>query len=140
MQIIEKYAIEESGYHPLLIREGWQVAKLNYIVTQNVENIDKLDLHNHTDEVFILLKGRAVLVGATIEENHSEFIVELMQPGIVYNIPQKTWHNISIEDGCEVLIIEKSNTHLSDVEFFYLSVSKKDELCIKLRNAFVVNS
>ena len=62
---LEKYEIKESGYHPFLIRDGWQVAQLNFDINQEVENIKKLDIHNHTDEVFILLKGTAVLITAT---------------------------------------------------------------------------
>ncbi len=134
MRNIELYATKEKGYHPFLIRDGWQVAQLNYIDTQKIENIDKLDIHNHTDEVFILLKGKAVLIVATLNQNTTEFEIELMNPNITYNIPQKTWHNIAMEEGSEVIIIEKSNTHLSDFEFYYLTEDKRNELIIKLKN------
>ncbi len=137
MKNIEQYTTKENGYHPFLIRDGWQVAQLNYIDTQKIENIDKLDIHNHTDEVFILLKGKAVLIVATLNQNTPEFEIELMKPNITYNIPQKTWHNIAMEEGSEVIIIEKSNTHLSDFEFYYLTEDKRNELIIKVKKTFV---
>jgi mannose-6-phosphate isomerase-like protein (cupin superfamily) len=128
MNTIEKYEIKESGYHPFLIRDGWQVAQLNYDISQNVENIKKLDIHNHTDEVFILLKGTAVLITAILNNNQPQFGLEIMKPGITYNIPQKTWHNIAMEKGCGVIVVEKSNTHENDFEFFYLTEEKQLEL------------
>ncbi|MBJ6367476.1 hypothetical protein [Snuella sedimenti] len=128
MKTIEAYRIKEEGYHPFLIREGWQVAQLNYVDTYEIKNIDKLDIHHHTDEVFILLKGKAVLIGARFIENSPVFEMELMKPNITYNVPQNTWHNIAMEEGSEVIIIEKSNTHLTDFEFHYLTAEEREAL------------
>lgn len=133
MNTLERYEIKESGYHPFLIRDGWQVAQLNYDINQKVENTKRLDVHNHTDEVFILLKGTAVLITATINDNQPQFGLELMKPGITYNIPQKTWHNIAMEKGCSVIIVEKSNTHVNDFEFFQLKEEKQLELRARVK-------
>ncbi len=82
MDLIEKYRESKDGYHPFLIREGWQVAQLNYMDELKIGNIGKLDVHNHTDEVFILLKGKAVLIGAELKEDIPDLQVELMIPHI----------------------------------------------------------
>ena len=82
MKLIEQYHTTENGYHPFLIRDGWQVAQLNYMPEQEIENIKKLDVHHFTDEVFILLKGNAVLITAKIEGDEIEFDMEKMQPNI----------------------------------------------------------
>lgn len=136
MSTIEKYKIKESGYHPFLIRDGWQVAQLNYDEGQKVENIYKLDMHNHTDEVFILLKGSAVLITATIDGSEPELEMELMQPEITYNIPQKTWHNIAMQEGSAVIITERSNTHVSDCEYYDLTEDKQLELRKRVKKFF----
>ena len=128
MGLIEQYNINDKGYHPFLIREGWQVAQLNYMPEQEIGNITKMDVHHLTDEVFILLKGNAVLIGAEIKGDDVIFEVELMKPNITYNIPVGTWHNIAMSKDCEIIIIEKSNTHVSDFEFFPLNKSKQKEL------------
>ena len=39
---------------------------------------------------------------------------------MIYNIPKNSWHNIAMEEGSEVLLVEKSNTHLSDFDHFNL--------------------
>ena len=128
MKLIEQYQISDNGYHPFLIRDGWQVAQLNYTSEQEIGNIKKLDIHHLTDEVFILLKGTSVLIGAEIKEDQVEFEVELLKPFVTYNIPAGTWHNIAMEKGSEIIIIEKSNTHLADFEYFQLRKNKQEEL------------
>jgi mannose-6-phosphate isomerase-like protein (cupin superfamily) len=133
MKLIEQYSINDKGYHPFLIREGWQVAQLNYMPEQQIGNIEKLDIHHLTDEVFILLKGKAVLIGAEIKGDDVKFEVEFMKPNITYNIPVGTWHNIAMSTDCEIIIIEKSETHIADFDFFPLSEEKKNEMEILVR-------
>tara|TARA_B100001057_G_scaffold247291_1_gene247664 strand:+ start:4394 stop:4837 length:444 start_codon:yes stop_codon:yes gene_type:complete len=118
--LIETYELREKGFHPLLIRDNWQVAKLNYLEDQNIRNIKKLDIHFNTDEVFVLLKGKAVIIAAVFENGIPVFEMELMEQNLIYNIPKNRWHNIAMEEGSEVLLVEKSNTHLSDFDHFNL--------------------
>lgn len=126
--VIEQYKVEGNGYHPFLIREGWQVAQLNYMPEQHIDNIKKLDVHFLTDEVFILLKGEAVLIGAEIEDENVVFETELLKPNITYNIPANAWHNIAMREGSEIIIVEKSETHVSDFEFYQLNDAQVTEL------------
>ena len=131
--MIETYHITENGYHPFLIREGWQVAQLNYMPEQHIDNITKLDVHHQTDEVFILLKGTAVLIAATYDDGEVDFELELMRPYVTYNIPEGTWHNIAMSEGCETLIVERSNTHVSDYAHFTLNDAQINELSSKVK-------
>jgi mannose-6-phosphate isomerase-like protein (cupin superfamily) len=130
MKLVESYKIEEEGYHPFLIRDGWQVAQLNYLDELDIKNIKKIDIHFQTDEVFVLLKGKAVLILAEIQGDEPIIELELMKSNIIYNVPRSTWHNIAMEKGSEVLIVEKSNTHLGDFEYKDLSMNKMAELRI----------
>jgi len=132
MSNLETYKIKEEGYHPFLIREGWQVAQLNYLDELHIKNIKKTEVHFQTDEVFLLLKGKAVLILAEILEDEPIFELELMKSNVIYNVPKNTWHTIAMEEGSEVLIVEKSNTHLGDFKYKYLSANKLDELRIKV--------
>ena len=134
--MIESYKILENGYHPFLIRDGWQVAQLNYMPEQDMDSIKRLDIHHLTDEVFILLKGNAVLISATIDTGTVTFELTLMEPGITYNVPQGTWHNIAMTEGCRTIIVEKSNTHISDFEHFELSEVYIEELRNKVGSLF----
>ena len=134
--MIETYQIKENGYHPFLIRDGWQVAQLNYMPEQHIDNITRLDVHHLTDEAFILLKGSAVLIAASVVNGEVDFEMELMRANVTYNIPQGAWHNIAMAEGCETIIIEKSNTHVSDFEHFGLNDAQINELRSKVKVLF----
>lgn len=126
--LIEKYSYKGEGYDPFLIRNNWQVAKLNYMPGQGLTDIIKIDKHSETDEVFILLKGIAVLIAAERNEKGYSFHSLKMQPGITYNIPAGTWHNIAMDTDAELIIVENSNTHLHDCIYVPLNENEKIDL------------
>ena len=126
--MIESFTIKDKGYHPFLIREGWQLAQLNYSDEQNLNQITRLDVHYKTDEIFVPIAGNSILIVASIVNNEPVFEIELMKPNSIYNIPKGVWHNIAMEEESEVLIVEKSNTHISDFEHLELSKGKTEEL------------
>jgi mannose-6-phosphate isomerase-like protein (cupin superfamily) len=128
MNIIEAYQHEGEGYNPYIIREGWQVAQLNYVKEQDILNMHKMDKHHHTDEVFILLKGTAILIAAKEENDDFQFECVRMQPAITYNIPVNQWHNIAMSKDAQLIIVEKENTHKGDYEYKLLNNEQKDVL------------
>ena len=113
--MIERYFHTEDGYNPFLIREGWQVAQLNYVAKHGLDDIDDVEMHALTDEVFILMRGRAALITASFEGDEPTFEVENMRVGVTYNIPAGVWHNIAMDKNAQIIIIERNNTHLEDV-------------------------
>ncbi|GAB5553589.1 MAG: hypothetical protein Sapg2KO_31800 [Saprospiraceae bacterium] len=134
---VEAYSIQEAGYHPFLIRAGWQLAQLNYTETQDIDHITRLDVHLQTDEVFVALSGKAVLIAARMKDGKPEFELALLAHNKIYNIPKNVWHNIAMEPGSQVLIAEKAHTHLADFEFFDLSPEKRIELKNKVKQLFL---
>lgn len=128
MKLIEHYEHKEAGYNPFLIREGWQVAQLKYVEGQGMEDIQKIDLHSLTDEVFVLIEGTAVLIAAEKKESEITYEMISMIKGIVYNIPRGVWHNIAMSRDARIIIIEKDNTHLGDCDYYYLDKTQKEEL------------
>ncbi|KAA9036156.1 hypothetical protein FW778_19800 [Ginsengibacter hankyongi] len=122
--MIETYYHEGLGYNPFIIKDNWQVAQLNFIPEQGLYAIQKMDMHMQTDEVFVLTTGTAVLIGAVLENEGFNFQLIQMKIGITYNVPVNTWHNIAMDKDAEVIIIEKSNTHLGD--FVYRQLSKNE--------------
>lgn len=118
--MIQTYIHDGEGYNPYLIEDGWQVAKLNYLPTHGLDDIIDVERHNRTDEVFILLKGTGVLITATFDDGVNLQYV-LMKPGITYNVPAGEWHNIAMSKDCQIIIVEKDNTHLNDCDHKVLS-------------------
>ncbi|MDO6432209.1 hypothetical protein Q4E93_16530 [Flavitalea sp. BT771] len=123
---IEIYEHKGEGYAPFLIRDGWQVAQLNHTAAQGMDGIRKLDMHRLTDEAFILLRGRAVLIGATIDAGGKPaFRCVRMEHGLTYNIPVNTWHNIAMDKDASVIIMERDGTHLGDFVFLELTADQQ---------------
>lgn len=87
-------------------------------------NIDKVERHNVTDEVFILLKGSAVLIGAEEGGGGWNFDYIQMRRNVVYNIKAGEWHNIAMAKDAELIIIEKNDTHVKDCEYMSLDTAE----------------
>lgn len=133
--MIEKYEHEGEGYNPFLITDNWQVAKLNFVSGQGVDEIQSIETHNQTDEVFILAAGRAVLITADKEDDRVGFRMHPMEQGIVYNVPKGVWHNIAMETDTVIWIVEDANTHLNDCIHYMLSDEQKKELYRRIAEA-----
>lgn len=125
---LETYFHEGEGYNPFLISDGWQVAQLNHLPSLELANIRRMEVHQDTDEVFILFRGEATLL--VVDGWVPEFSVTCvpMKPGVTYNVPAGTWHNIITAEGAQIIIVEKSETHLHDVTYRELSESEKNYL------------
>ena len=132
MQIIDTYTHTEKGYNPYLITPKWQVAQLNHAQEEELEAIERLDIHHQTDEVFFLIEGQAVLIAAEINNDKIEYDLQHMRSGTTYNIRKDVWHNIAMHPGAKVLIVENADTHLplpnGDYEFHYLSKEQQRDL------------
>jgi hypothetical protein len=126
--IIEQYYNSDSGYKPILIRDGWQVGHLNFMPELRPEAIDRLERHKQTDEVFILFKGSASLVAAVETPVGFKWGKLLMRAGGPFNISAALWHTIAMTPEDLVLIVEKNNTHLNDVEYRKLTDAERRSL------------
>lgn len=126
--LIETYFHHGTGYNPFFIQEHWQVAQLNFMDEQGLYAIQKMDMHVQTDEVFILTKGTAVLIAGELQQNKFTFELIKMKAGTTYNIRANLWHNIAMDTDAQVIIVEKSNTHLGDFIFRSLSIEEQEDL------------
>lgn len=108
--LINELFSEADGFCPFYISDQWQVSQLNYCREQDVESICDLEVHADTDEIFILIRGRALILACSDSKETDLQYLEL-DIGRVYVVPQNVYHNIAMEQGTEVIIIEKPNTH-----------------------------
>jgi mannose-6-phosphate isomerase-like protein (cupin superfamily) len=102
----------KEGYKPLVFSADWQVALLNWEPICDLENAGEIERHVHTDEVFVLWKGRGLLFVATPQGLQ----VEDMQPGVIYNVRRGVWHNLLSTRDASWIIVENRDTHLHDTE------------------------
>lgn len=111
--MLEIYEWSGEGFEPLVFTEDWQVALLNWEPLFDRRNLDEIERHNNSDEVFVLLRGRAVLF--TRPDGEALAAVE-MERAKIYNVRARVWHNLVATRDVSFLIVENRDTHLHDTE------------------------
>ena len=123
--MLEVYEWSGEGFAPLVFTEGWQAALLNWEPLFDRRNLDEIERHNQTDEVFVLLRGKALLF--TRADGGALAAVE-MERGKIYNVPARLWHNLVATRDVSFLIVENRDTHLHDTEIRAISVDELRQL------------
>ena len=111
--MLEVYDWSGEGFEPLVFTEGWQAALLNWEPLFDRRNLNEIERHNHTDEVFVLLYGRALLF---TRPDGGALAAVVMETGKIYNVPAGVWHNLVTTRDVRFLIVENRDTHLNDTE------------------------
>jgi len=127
-QLIEIKSHEREGYKPLIYHSDWMVAMLNYFPEVDRTSMKKMEKHCHTDEVFVLLQGRAVLLVASGSERVDEIHPISMKKGVFYNVHQRVWHYIAMSRDARVVIVEKRDTNLNDFVYYHLSEEQVEKV------------
>ncbi|MGM0378609.1 MAG: hypothetical protein ACQEQE_02585 [Bacillota bacterium] len=123
---IEKY--DKDGYKPIVDYDKWRVAILNYHKELLVKNIDKMQKHNETDEVFVLLKGKCTLFLANGDKEIGKIYKKDMKPFKAYNIKKGVWHTHTLSKEAKVLIVENRDTSLKNSPEKKLKESERKKL------------
>lgn len=108
--LVEVSEYTDLGYSPVITYEGWRVAILNYIDELETQNIRRIQYHNETDEVFVLLKGHAILFIAGNGSQPGDIEAINLEPNKMYNVKRGTWHTHTLSRDAMCLIIENSDT------------------------------
>ena len=110
-----------QGYKPLIDFGQWRVAILRYLEALQADRIDSMERHVETDEVFVLVQGRGILMiggrGAKIDGIRAQ----VMQTGEIYNVKRSVWHTILLTRDASVLIVENADTGKANTEFDVLA-------------------
>lgn len=84
--------------------------------------IETMKRHNESDEVFALIRGKAILVtGEGTLTQHEETV---LQQGISYCVKAGTWHYLAVSEDALVFVTENS----------WVSAENTDEICVKDRH------
>ena len=125
----------DEGYQPLIDYGEWRVAILRYIDELLPENIRKMQRHDETDEVFVLLKGRCILYIGEGEDYVTNILAQDMEPLKLYNVKCSTWHSHTLSEDTTVLIIENRDTNINNSPEVELDQVQRSRL-VELRNLF----
>ena len=109
MEIL-KHAFEGEGLTRVFENEKWMVGIKNWKPMNDIANINNLERHNETDELFILLNGQCTLLFANETADGLDIQAVEMEPMKVYNIPRTLWHNTVTRKDTKLALIEDSST------------------------------
>lgn len=118
---------EGASYNPIFESKTWMVALMNFDPIWKLENCHEIERHTLTDEVFVLLKGKAAFYmlgddGLTVVE---------IAPHVVYNVHVGGWHNLIATEDAKFLIVENIGTNHFDTERRKLTSEEKQQLLAK---------
>lgn len=122
MKEVLQYAFEGQGLSRVYENGDWMIGIKNYKPANALENIDCVERHNETDELFVLLEGECVLlyadeISSDVPSAVLEFRAIPMERGRVYNIPRGLWHTTVTMPDTKLILVEAATTgaHNSDV-------------------------
>lgn len=123
---VQSYAGE--GYLPLIDYGAWRVAMLRHIDELEADHLDKMQRHDETDEVFVLLRGRCILFVADGEDRAGAIQAQDLAPGTVYNVKRGVWHTHTLAPGTSVLVVENRDTTYGNSPFCDLDAAQRSAL------------
>ena len=125
-QLLETYSYTAEGYRPLVEFNSWRVAYLNYIHELDPAKITRVEKHIETDEVFVLLKGEAVLYIGEGTESLGKLTAQRLKPYTLYNVKMGTWHTIVLSLDATILLIENHDTGEKNSAYCALDHKQKE--------------
>jgi hypothetical protein len=127
--LIEIRTHTDAGYRPLIDFGAWRVAILNFSDDLRPENIDAMQRHNATDEVFVLLRGRCLLfVGEGDDDSITAIYAQPMVPCTIYNVKKSIWHTHALSPDAKVLVVENQDTTYDNSPFCPLTGTQRKSL------------
>lgn len=127
-QLLEVREHRGPGYLPLVDFATWRVAILNFAAELRPENLTRMQRHNETDEVFVLLHGRCILFVGEGEEGVTAIHARELEPHRLYNVKQAVWHHHTLSEDAMVLVVENRDTTYDNSPFCALTGSQQEEI------------
>lgn len=126
--LLEIHIHDAAAYRPLVDYGAWRVAVLNFCDELLPQNLDRVQRHDETDEVFVLLRGRCILfVGDGTDEAGAIHAADLEQ-GKVYNVKRGVWHTHTLSRDASVLVVENRDTDYGNSPFCALDPAQRHAL------------
>ena len=136
--LLEVRVHEGPSYKPLIDFRSWRVALMNFTPELIPERIDRMQKHTGTDEVFVLLAGRCILLLGEGEDAVTRIHAVNMEPNKLYNVKRNTWHSHTFSKDARVLIVENADTNDSNSPFAGLTVGQQKQVVDLVRRLWEV--
>jgi ureidoglycolate hydrolase len=131
---VEILDYRERGFKPVMSFGTWRLAMLNYCeeAGKAIPASAKLEKHLKTDEVFVLLAGKADLIVGEDGEDCRQVQVIAMEGGKIYNVKQFVWHHIVMNEDAHVLLVEENDTGVSNTKYLGIGGELRSQIASQL--------
>ena len=126
--LIEVREHNGADYKPLVDYQSWRVALMNYTPDLTPNKINRMQKHDETDEVFVLMTGSCILFIGEGEDAVVKVHAVDMEPYKLYNVKRGVWHSHTFSEDARVLIVENCDTVDANSPFVGLSVEQQKEV------------
>lgn len=127
----EIFSYEGEGIQCVYDNKNWVMCLKNWKPNNDIENIQYLEVHHATDEQFVLLAGKAVLLAATRADNHFQIDVIPMEPFKVYNVPLGTWFNTITQKDTKLVYVQDAGTTAENSEYCDMTPEELEDVKVK---------
>jgi mannose-6-phosphate isomerase-like protein (cupin superfamily) len=126
--LLETRNYDGEGYKPLIDYGEWRVAILRFLDGLQPDRIDSMERHTETDEVFVLLHGRGVLMIGGNGRQVDRIRPQVMESGEIYDVKRNAWHTILLSRDASVLLVENNDTGDLNTEHTSLSAEHRSSI------------
>jgi hypothetical protein len=126
--LLEIRSYEGAGYQPLIDYDKWRVAILRYCDELLPERISAMQLHNETDEIFVLLEGRCILFQGEGNNTITSITGIDLEPRKIYNVKLGAWHSHTLNNEASVLIVEHRDTTIQNSSKMILNDDQRRQI------------
>ncbi|MHC5055990.1 MAG: hypothetical protein ACYTKD_14880 [Planctomycetota bacterium] len=124
-------SLDGPGYVPVVDFGAWRVALMNRGDECAPGGVARMERHNETDEVFVLLEGRAILfIGEAAEDGTGVGRIHpcAMERSKLYNVRRTAWHACALSADAKVLIVENRDTTRANSDYVDLEDGQRAEI------------
>ena len=127
-RLLEIRHFSGKGYQTLIDFNTWRVAILRWEDTSPPGNIESMERHTQTDEVFVLLEGEATLVLGGNAAKVDGIYSQKLEPCKLYNVKQNAWHTALLSHDVSILLVENCDTGVENTEYCALTQAQKQDI------------
>ncbi|MBI1854763.1 MAG: hypothetical protein HYR93_02670 [Chloroflexi bacterium] len=133
VSLLEVREHNEPNYKPLIDYQSWRVALINFAGELSPEKINRMQKHNGTDEVFVLLAGRCILFLGEGDNAVTKVHAVDMEFYKLYNVKRSVWHSHTLSKNAKVLIVENRDTADDNSPFMDLTTDQRRQMIDQTR-------
>ena len=117
-----------AGYSPLVDHGSWRVASLRPLLPLPLEQLEVVERHTESDEVFVLIEGEVILEIAGRGPKPGSIRPLRMARGKLYNVRRDTWHTALPGRDSLVPVVENRDTGAANTQQAQLSPSQRSRV------------